>query len=104
MLPEAIRYGMSQEDFWHGDMRLFSAAQKAYFRDKSYSAWINGQYVFIGVQNAIHNAMRTKTSEKCLEYPKWTDPFEQKQVVTKETKEQKFRTNMRRLSEQVKNM
>lgn len=103
VLPEAIRYGMSQKDFWHGDMRLLSAAQKAYFRDRSYSAWVNGQYSFVAYQYAIHNAMRANAREKYFEYPEWTDPFERKQVVTKETMEQRFRINMRRLSEKVNN-
>lgn len=94
MVPLAIQYGMPLDEFWHGDMRLFEAYQKAYYRDKSYSAWCNGVYVFEGISKAIYNGFgRTKKSDKAEEYSTWKDPMEKydKPRITKENVEIEYR-------------
>ena len=83
---------MSLHDFWHGDIRLLDAYQKAYMRDKSYTAWINGAYVFESNSKAISNGNRSKKSDKVEQYDSWKDPVKKKKkVITKENLEQEFR-------------
>lgn len=86
---------MPLEEFWHGDIRLLEAYQKAYRRDKSYTAWINGSYIFEANSKAITNGNRTKKSDPILEYSQWKDPIEveTKDNITKENLEQEFRTS-----------
>ena len=75
-------------------MRLLDCYQKAYYRDKSFSAWCNGQYVFEGVSKAIYNGFgRTRKSEKAEEYSQWKDPMERFDApkITKENVEEEFR-------------
>lgn len=79
--------------FWHGDIRLLDAYRKAYLRDKSYTAWLNGAYNFEGQSKASANANRTKKSDPVLQYADWKDPIEQrsKATITKENREKEFR-------------
>lgn len=51
MLPYALQYGMSLEEFWFGEAELFFAYRSAYLASKkeqielmNYSAWLNGLY------------------------------------------------------------
>lgn len=83
---------MSLDEFWHGDMRLLSVYQKAYFRDKSYTAWLNGQFGCIGYGVVMSNAFAKKGSKQA-EYPQWKDPFEKfnKPKITKDNLEYEFR-------------
>lgn len=74
-MPLAVQYGMSLNDFWHGDMRLLEVYQKAYLRDKSYTAWTSGQYNYVAFSITMANAF-AKKGQKKEEYPKWTDPIE----------------------------
>lgn len=88
---------MPLDEFWYGDMRLFEAYQKAYYRDKSFSAWINGQYVFEGLNKAIYNGFgRQKKSDKVEEYMPWKDPMErfEKPKIAKENVEEEYRKQM----------
>ena len=84
---------MPLDQFWHGDLRLFEAYQKAYIRDKSYTAWINGVRVFEANQKISHNENRSKQSDKDLTYDDWKDPIESKyqETLTPEEVEQEFR-------------
>lgn len=83
---------MTDNEFWYGDTRLLSVCQKAYLRDKSYTAWLQGQYNSISFGIVLSNSFAKKgTSPK--EYPKWKDPIPkpQKEIITKENLEEKFR-------------
>ena len=85
---------MPLNEFWHGDMRLFDAYQKAYYREKSFTAWMNGQYVFEGLNKAIYNGFgRQRKSDKAEEYSPWKDPMERfdKPRIAKENVEEEFR-------------
>ena len=66
---------MPLDEFWHGDMRLLSVYQKAYMRNKTYSAWVNGQYDYAAFSVAMANAFAKKGQSK-VEYPKYDDPVE----------------------------
>lgn len=93
MLPLAIQYGMPLDEFWHGDLRLLEAYQKAYIRDKSYTAWVNGSRVFEANSKAVANGNRTKQSDPVEQYSEWKDPIPnaQKPKITKENLENEFR-------------
>lgn len=83
---------MPLDEFWHGDMRLLEVYQKAYFRDKSYTAWLQGQYNQVAYGVVMSNAFAKKGSKQA-EYPQWKDPFEKfnKPKITKDNLEYEFR-------------
>lgn len=77
---------MSEEQFWHGDIRLFAAFQKAYLRDISYRAWCGGQYNATAFDIVYKNNWSAGKGEP-LQYPQWKDPvtkIEEKQLTPKE--------------------
>jgi hypothetical protein len=81
---------MSEEQFWHHDTRLLTVYQKSYMRDKSYTAWLNGNYTATAFQVAYANCW--SKGNKKQKYPNWKDPFERKvQNVSHETMEQQYR-------------
>jgi hypothetical protein len=82
---------MPLDEFWHGDLRLLEAYQKAYRRDKSYTAWINGAFFFEASSKVSANANRTKITDKVHQYDEWKDPINTKQKVTEEEFEEDFR-------------
>ena len=45
VLPYALQYGMTTHQFWHEDMDLYDSYHKAYERNLSYTAWINGMFI-----------------------------------------------------------
>jgi hypothetical protein len=91
-MPLARQYGLTYDEFWHGDMRLLSVYQKGYFRDKSYTAWLQGQFDCVAYSVAMSNAFAKKGSKQA-EYPQWKDPFEKfnKPKITKDNLEYEFR-------------
>ena len=82
---------MPLDEFWHGDLRLLDAYQKAYYRDKSYTAWINGARIFEANSKISANENRRKTTDKVEQYSEWKDPFETKTKITQENLESEFR-------------
>lgn len=67
---------MTEEQFWHGDLRLLQVYQKSYYRDLYYQAYISGFYNNIAVSVSLGNAFRKK-GQKPIAYPvKPIDPFE----------------------------
>ena len=90
MLPLAVQYGMPLNEFWYGDVRLLGVYQKAYMRDKSYTAWLNGAYIFEANSKAIANGNRVKRSDPVQNYENWKDPIP-KPKMAKERIEEKFR-------------
>lgn len=83
---------MTYDEFWHGDMRLLKVYQIAYYRDKSYNAWLQGQYNHVAYSVVMSNAF-AKKGQKPAEYPQWKDPFEKfnKPKITKDNLEYEFR-------------
>ena len=70
---------MPLDEFWHGDMRLLDCYQKAYYRDKSYTAWLNGAYVFEAQSKVIYNGFGRSKGQKAQQYNDWVDPVPQKE-------------------------
>ena len=73
-------------------MRLLKVAQKAYYRDRSYNAWLQGQYNQVAYGVVMSNAFAKKGSKQS-EYPQWKDPMEKfnKPKITKDNLEYEFR-------------
>lgn len=69
---------MPLDEFWHGDMRLLDCYQKAYYRDKSYTAWQNGAYVFEAHSKVIYNGFGRSKGAKAEQYAEWKDPIPDK--------------------------
>jgi hypothetical protein len=92
VLPLAIQYGMPVDEFWYGDMRLLAAYQKAFIRNQSYNAWLQGKYSFTGHSIAMANAFAKKGAKR-EEFPDWKDPFEkfERRKITEENLESEFR-------------
>ena len=83
---------MPLDEFWHGDIRLLEAYQKAYIRDKTYTAWINGSRIFEANSKVSANANRTKKTDKVEQYSEWKDPIgKKKKIITNENLEEEFR-------------
>lgn len=95
ILPPALQYGMSVDEFWHKDKRLFNAYQKAYYRGLHETSWLNGLYFNVALNNLAGNIF-AKKGAKALEYPnKPYDPFEKPpEKITSENLEEKFRELM----------
>ena len=67
---------MPLDEFWHGDMRLLDCYQKAYYRDRSYTAWINGAKSFEAHSKTIYNGFGRSKGAKAEQYEEWKDPFQ----------------------------
>lgn len=83
---------MPIDEFWYGDMRLLQAYQKAFIRNQSYNAWLQGQYNYLAYSVVMANVFAKKGARQA-EFPKWTDPMArfEKPKITKENLEQEFR-------------
>lgn len=97
---------MPLDEFWHGDLRLLEVYQKAYLRDKSYTAWLIGAKVFEADSKVSYNANRTKKSDKVEQYDDWKDPIpsKRKNTFTRDNAEQEFRDSQVRQNAWLHNM
>lgn len=93
MLPNAIQYGMTTEQFWYGDTRLLNVYQKAYYRNLSYSAWVQGNYNLYAVEQGARNALASKSSDIDRKWFDYIDPIKKfsKPQITKDNLETEFR-------------
>jgi hypothetical protein len=80
---------MPTSEFWYGDTRLLGVYQKAFIRNQSYNAWLQGQYNATAFGIVLANSF-AKKGAKLAEYPEWKDPIP-KPPTTKKQQEQKFR-------------
>lgn len=91
-MPEAIRFGMPINEFWYGDIELLDCYKTAYYRQQSYSAWLQGQYNFVAFSVVISNVF-AKHGDKKAEYPDWEDPIKEPSFshITKDNAEYEYR-------------
>lgn len=95
---------MSWEEFWHKDKRLFEVCQKSYYQNLYETAWLNGLYFNIALQNTAGN-MFAKKGAKPLEYPNEPfDPFKQKKVITSENLESEYRDLQKNQSDFIRSL
>ena len=58
-----MMYGMSYDEFWHGDPWLAYYYREAYIarrKDENYRDWLQGAYFYNAVATALSNAFRKK--------------------------------------------
>ena len=91
---------MPLDEFWHGDLRLLEAYQKAYMRNVSYNAWFNGMYVRLAVETGAKNALATKKSERINDWVEYVDPIKENpfENITKETAEEIYREQQAKMN------
>lgn len=96
---------MPLNEFWHGDMRLLEVYQKAYLRNVSYTAWLNGNYAMVAHSLSLSNAF-AKKGEETKEFPQWKDPIPKisKVKITKENREIEARKEQLRQNAWFANM
>ena len=99
----ALQFGMSYEDFWHGDAEMFWAYQTAFqnkialdFEVANYVAWLQGLYVHRAVASVIHNAFAGE-KETPLEYFEKPIDFENFAEEEKEKKKLQLETKVKSL-------
>ena len=87
---------MTYNEFWYGDARLLTVAQKAYYRDKTYVAWLQGQYNAVAFNIVLHNAF-AKKGTKAISYPEYKDPLptQKAETITKDNLEMEFRKSQK---------
>lgn len=79
--------------FWHGEMALISAYEKAYIRRTSLLAYHTANYMKIAFELAQGNVWSGKKG-KYNQMPEYKDPIRGKNTVTKENLEIKHRNLM----------
>jgi hypothetical protein len=67
---------MTAEQFWHGDVRLIGAYEKAYYRNLTFSAWVQGNYQMIAVEKGARNALASKKEHIDRTWVEYIDPVE----------------------------
>mgnify|MGYP003336488723 CR=1 FL=1 len=95
--PLAIQYGMSHDQFWHGDPVLLEIYQRSYYRNVNYTAYINALYFNSAVEIALSNALRSKGQKykSFSKIVKYVDIFENEEnKITRENIEEKYRDLM----------
>lgn len=84
---------MNETQFWYGDTRLLRVYQKAYYRNLSYSSWLQGNYFMISVEKGVRNALAMKKSDIDRNWIDYVDPMEKfkKPTITRDNLEEEFR-------------
>lgn len=72
-MPYALQFGMTFEQFWHGDMYLYDVYHTAYERDVSYKAWVNGMYTKVATSQALSDGFKKEGSKNSV-WPEFADP------------------------------
>ena len=72
---------------------LLEIYQKAYLRNLTYSAWVQGNYIMFAVEKGAKNALATKKSDIDRTWIDYVDPIKKfnKPTITKDNLEQEFR-------------
>ena len=87
-------YGMTYNEFWHGDPWLAASYRKAYVeRRKAENTrdWLQGAYFYNAITTALGNAFRKKGAQPLnyLEEPFTIFPLTEEEKATKQAKEEK---------------
>ncbi|MCM1437791.1 MAG: hypothetical protein NC131_01075 [Roseburia sp.] len=84
---------MSWGEFWYGDVRLLEGAQKAYYRNVSYNAWLIGSNVNVALNKYFNNSNAKTRGQINWKWVDFVDPMEklEKPKITKENMEVEFR-------------
>lgn len=67
---------MTPEQFWYDDTRLLNVYEKAYYRNITYTSWVQGNYEMIAFEKGARNALATKTKDIDRTWVDYIDPIE----------------------------
>lgn len=99
MLPIALQCGMTAEEFWYGEPRLFCSYIKkrdAELDEMNYQAWLFGLYVYKAVGVVLGNAFSNKSSIKDTYFEKPLEQLNSNYVELKEEEKEKITDNNHR--------
>ena len=69
LLKNALKYGMTKDEFWKSDINTYYAYEKAYEETIHENAHIQGYYNFIALSTIFENLFANK-GDKPKQYPK----------------------------------
>lgn len=98
MLPYALRCGMTTEEFWKGEPRVFISYIKKYeheLDDMNYQSWLIGLYVHKAVRTVLDNAFSDKGSIKDTYFEKPLEELNSNYKYDKEEKQENKNKNYR---------
>lgn len=90
MLPYALQCGMTAEEFWYGEPRLFSSYIKKHeleLDEINYQSWLIGLYVFKAVGTVLGNAFSSKSSINNTYFEKPLEELNSSYINNKKEKE-----------------
>lgn len=73
------------------------AYKKAYFRDRNFTAWRNGNYTQIALEVSLNNLFAKNKSQR-IHFPEWKDPFDREDLIEEQI------TNMQIANNKIKRM
>lgn len=90
LFPSAIMFGMSSDEFWEQDPKLYWAYRTFYLKQKEienkekielikYEAWLNGNFTYTATSTALNNAF----SKQKRKFPTYDEVFEKEQNTKK---------------------
>ena len=101
MLPLAITYGMSANEFWEGNPDLFWAYRFSYYtrmkeeqEAMNYKLWLQGAYFYEAISVALANSFGKGKKQSYSSKP---------YVLTKEEEEREKKKKSKELETQIKN-
>lgn len=89
LLPQALLYGMTEDQFWYKETSFFENFKRHYFEHLDLVAWKNAQYNMIAMGTVIDKAVNGKKAKS--EYPNMPMSLSGEQVVDKGEKEKEYR-------------
>lgn len=120
LLPQAIEYGMTNEQFWYDDPQLFVSYRNAFiekkkreFEEMNYYCWLSGLYIYDGnsrllgrVNQTIFNGFQGFSSKPKFDEENFgtyrEKPFdfnntekENEKEITKKTKYQEYQNSLK---------
>lgn len=96
LLKNALKYGMSRNDFWYGeDYKEYFLYEEAYYERLHEQTHIQGYYNYIAFNTVLSNAfMDTKKGQKPINYPQMN--------IYMETKEKRVKNENNKVKNNVK--
>lgn len=67
---------MPLNEFWYGEISLLKAYEKAYYRNATYMAWVQGDYFMVAVEKAVRNSLAMKKEQIDRKWIDYVDPID----------------------------
>jgi hypothetical protein len=108
LFPLAIEFGMTSEEFWKDDPKLFSSYQKAYIEKEkrnnekiNYSNWLLGLYIYDGFSKSLARFGLNFLSGKRANENKYNYPSEPYDLYGEKNKREELRKIKKRKENQA---